>query len=217
MKPAMSEREGFAAFVLRMRSAGLTDQRLIGALEATPRMSFVGGNLGNVAYSRGILPIECGEFIEGLDLQAQLIKSLDLEPTHRVLEIGTGSGFTAAVMARLAGRLLSIERYRTLVELAQQRIQALKIENCIIKHADGRLGPVHDGPFDRIIVWSAFDSMPRHFVDLLSSNGILVAPIGPVDGTQTIARLTKVGSRFEQQDMMPVRFLPLAEGLAAAL
>lgn len=213
----MSEREGFAAFVLRMRGLGLNDQRLISAVEATPRMSFVGGNLGNVAYSQGSLPIECGEFIEGLDLQAQLIKALDLEPTHRVLEIGTGSGFTAAVMARLGGRILTLERYRTLVELAHQRLQALKIENCIIKHADGRLGPVHDGPFDRIIVWSAFDSMPRHFVDLLSSNGILVAPIGPAEGSQTIARLTKVGSRFEQQDMMPVRFLPLAEGLAAAL
>ena len=79
----------------------------------------------------GTLPIECGEFIEGLDLQAQLIKTLDLEPTHRVLEIGTGTGFTAAVMARLAGRVLSLERYRTLVELAQQRLQALKIENTI--------------------------------------------------------------------------------------
>ncbi len=217
MKPAMSEREGFAAFVLRMRGLGLSDQRLMSAFEATPRMSFVGGNLGNVAYSRGILPIECGEFIEGLDLQAQLIKTLELEPSHRVLEIGTGSGFTAAVMARLSGRVLSLERYRTLVELAQQRMQALKIENCMIKHADGRLGLASDGPFDRIIVWSAFDVMPRHFVDLLSSNGILVTPIGPVDGEQTIARLTKVGSRFDQQDLMRVRFLPLAEGLSSAL
>jgi protein-L-isoaspartate(D-aspartate) O-methyltransferase len=217
MNIALSEREGFAAFVLRMRGLGLTDQRLIGAFEATPRMSFVSGNLGNVAYSQGMLPIECGEFIEGLDLQAQLIRALELEPTHRVLEIGTGSGFTAAVMARLAGRVLSLDRYKTLVELAQQRIQTLKIENCFVKHADGRHGSVHDGPFDRIIVWSAFDSMPRHFVDLLSSNGILVAPIGPVEGKQVVARLTKVGSRFEQQDMMPVRFLPLAEGLAAAL
>ncbi|MGH7004047.1 MAG: rRNA adenine N-6-methyltransferase family protein, partial [Alphaproteobacteria bacterium] len=144
MKPALSEREGFAAFVLRLRGHGLTDQRLIGAFEATPRMAFVSGNLGSVAYSRGALPIECGEFIEGLDLQAQLIKALDLEPTHRVLEIGTGSGFTAAVMARLAGRVLSLERYRTLAELARQRLQALKIENCIVKHADGRLGSVQD-------------------------------------------------------------------------
>jgi protein-L-isoaspartate(D-aspartate) O-methyltransferase len=217
MKAAMSEREGFAAFVLRMRGAGLSDQRLMSALEATPRMSFVSGNHGNAAYNRGILPIECGEFIEGLDLQAQLIKALELEPSHRVLEIGTGSGFTAAVMARLSGRVLSLERYRTLVELARQRLQALKIENCVIKHADGRLALASDGPFDRIIVWSAFDAMPRHFVDLLSSNGVLIAPIGPVDGEQTIARLTKTGSRFDQQDLMRVRFLPLSEGVSSAL
>ena len=217
MKPALSEREGFAAFVLRMRSLGLTDQRLMGAFEATPRMAFVNGNLGNVAYGEGMLPIECGEFMEGLDLQAQLIKTLELEPTHRVLEIGTGTGFTAAVMARLAGRVLSLERYRTLVEIAHQRLQALKIENSFIKHADGRHGLAHDGPFDRIIVWGAFESMPRPFVDLLSSNGVMVAPIGPLDGRQVIARLSKIGSRFERQDMMPVRFLPLLEGVAAAL
>jgi protein-L-isoaspartate(D-aspartate) O-methyltransferase len=217
MKPALTEREGFVAFVLRMRVLGLTDQRLMSAFEATPRMSFVNGNLGNVAYGVGALPIECGEFIEGLDLQAQLIKSLDLEPTHRVLEIGTGTGFTTAVMARLAGRVLSIERYRTLVELAQQRLQTLKLENTFIKHADGRLGSVHDGPFDRIIVWSAFESMPRQYVELLSSNGVMVAPIGPVEGQQVVARLAKIGSRFERQDMMPVRFLPLLEGIAASL
>jgi protein-L-isoaspartate(D-aspartate) O-methyltransferase len=217
MKAALSDREGFAAFLLRMRSLGVTDQRLMSAFEATPRLAFVNGNLGNVAYGEGMLPIECGEFMEGLDLQAQLIRALDLEPTHRVLEIGTGSGFTTAVMARLAGRVLSLERYRTLVELAQQRLQALKIENAFVKHADGRQGLAHDGPFDRIIVWSAFESMPRQYVDLLSSNGVMVAPIGPLEGRQVVARLAKIGSRFEREDMMPVRFLPLLEGVAAAL
>ncbi|MBZ9601938.1 protein-L-isoaspartate(D-aspartate) O-methyltransferase [Phyllobacterium chamaecytisi] len=217
MKVAMSEREGFAAFVLRMRALGLSDQRLISAFEATPRVAFINGNLGNLAYGVGTLPIECGEFIEALDLQAQLINSLDLEPTHRVLEIGTGSGFTAAVMARLAGRVLSLERYRTLVELAHQRLQALKIENTFVKHADGRHGLVHDGPFDRIIVWGAFESMPRQFVDLLSSNGVMIAPIGPLDGRQVIARLSKIGSRFERHDLMSVRLLPLMEGVASAL
>ncbi|SDP07520.1 protein-L-isoaspartate(D-aspartate) O-methyltransferase [Phyllobacterium sp. YR620] len=217
MKPALSEREGFAAFVLRMRSLGDTDQRLLGAFEATPRMAFVNGNLGTLAYGQGMLPIECGEFMEGLDLQAQLIKSLDLEPTHRVLEVGTGTGFTAAVMARLAGRVLSLERYKTLAELAQQRLQALKIENTFVKHADGRHGLANDGPFDRIVVWGSFESLPRQFVDLLSSNGVMIAPIGALEGRQVMARLSKVGSRFERQDMMPVRFLPLLEGLSAAL
>lgn len=217
MKSALSEREGFAAFVLRMRSQGITDQRLLSAFEATPRMAFVNGNLGTVAYGQGMLPIECGEVMEGLDLQAQLIKSLDLEPTHRVLEIGTGTGFTAAVMARLSGRVLTLERYKTLADLAQQRLQALKIENTFIKHADGRHGLVNDGPFDRIVVWGSFESLPRQFVDLLSSNGVMIAPIGAVEGRQVMARLSKIGSRFERQDLMSVRFLPLIEGVAAAL
>jgi len=217
MKPALSDREGFAAFVLRMRSQGMTDQRLLSAFEATPRMAFVNGNLGNVAYGQGMLPIECGEFMEGLDLQAQLLKALDLEPAHRVLEVGTGTGFTAAVMARLAGRVLTLERYKSLADLAQQRLQTLKVENAFVKHADGRHGLANDGPFDRIIIWGSFDSLPRQFVDLMSSNGVLIAPIGTVDGRQVIARLSKVGSRFERQDLMPVRFLPLIEGVAAAL
>lgn len=217
MKPALSDREGFAAFVLRMRSQGMTDQRLLSAFEATPRMAFVNGNLGNVAYGQGMLPIECGEFMEGLDLQAQLLKALDLEPAHRVLEVGTGTGFTAAVMARLAGRVLTLERYKSLADLAQQRLQTLKVENAFVKHADGRHGLANDGPFDRIIIWGSFDSLPRQFVDLMSSNGVLIAPIGTVDGRQVMARLSKVGSRFERQDLMPVRFLPLIEGVAAAL
>ena len=196
MKPALSEREGFAAFVLRMRSLGMTDQRLMTAFEATSRMAFVSGNLGTLAYGDRMLPIECGEFMEGLDLQARLIKALDLEP---------------------AGRVLSIERYRTLVELAQQRHQTLKIENIFIKHADGKLGLTHDGPFDRIVVWAAFESMPRQFVELLSSNGVMIAPIGPVDGKQVVSRLSKIGSRFEREDMMPARFLPLLDGIATAL
>lgn len=217
MKPALSDREGFAAFVLRMRSQGITDQRLLSAFEATPRMAFVNGSLGNIAYGQGMLPIECGEFMESLDLQAQVLKALELEPNHRVLEIGTGTGFSAAVLGRLAGRVLTLERYKTLVDLAQQRLQTLKIENTFVKHADGRHGLANDGPFDRIIIWGSLESLPRQFVDLMSSNGVLIAPIGAVDGRQVMARLSKVGSRFERQDLMPVRFLPLMEGVAAAL
>lgn len=163
-----------------------------------------------------MLPIECGEAIEGADLQAAVIAALALESGHRVLEIGTGSGFTAAVMARLAGRVVTIDRYRTLVEQARMRFEALGISNVIVRQADGTVG-LNDGPFDRIVVWAAFDGVPRFLLDQLSSGGIVVAPIGPEEGEQVLAKLTKVGSRFEREDIGVVRLQPILSGVAAAI
>ncbi|RCS24240.1 protein-L-isoaspartate(D-aspartate) O-methyltransferase [Phyllobacterium salinisoli] len=217
MTPKLSEREDFAAFVLRMRGRGLNDPRLFTAIETTPRRGFVNGLWADVAYKNRTIPLDCGEYIEGLDDQARLISSLNIEEGHRVLEIGTGSGFTACVMGRLGGRVTTIERYKTLVELTRQRLQALKIENVVVKHADGRHGPPGGGPFDRIIVWPAFESLPRHFIDLLASNGVMIAPIGPGDGQQTVSRLAKIGSRFEREDLLLVRYQPFVEGVASVL
>jgi protein-L-isoaspartate(D-aspartate) O-methyltransferase len=134
-----------------------------------------------------------------------------------VLEVGTGSGYTAAVMARLAGRVLSLDRYRTLIAEAEQRLSALGISNVILRQADGSAGAAADGPFDRIVVWAAFEGPPRNFVDQLASGGVMIAPIGPAEEVQTLARLTKLGSRFEREDIGRVRLQPLASGVAAAL
>jgi len=163
-----------------------------------------------------MLPIECGEAMEGADLQAAVIAALAIEPGNRVLEIGTGSGFTASVMARLAGRVVTIDRYKTLVEQARQRFEALGITNAIARQADGSNG-LNDGPFDRIVVWAAFDSLPRFLLDQLSSGGVVIAPIGPEEGEQVLAKLTKVGSRFEREDIGVVRFQPILPGLASKL
>ncbi|KXF77231.1 protein-L-isoaspartate O-methyltransferase [Paramesorhizobium deserti] len=217
MTPKLSEREDFAAFVLRMRGRGMNDPRLFSAIEATPRRGFVNGLWADVAYKNRTIPLDCGEYIEGLDDQARMISALNVEEGHRVLEIGAGSGFTACIMGRLGGRVTTIDRYRTLVDQARQRLQALKIENVTVLQADGRHGPPGGGPFDRIIVWPAFESMPRHFVDLLASNGVMIAPIGPTDGQQVICRLAKIGSRFEREDLMLVRYQPFIEGVASVL
>jgi protein-L-isoaspartate(D-aspartate) O-methyltransferase len=163
-----------------------------------------------------MLPIECGEAIEGADLQAAVIAALAIEPGNRVLEIGTGSGFTAAVMARLAGRVVSIDRYKTLVEQARQRFEALGIANVVARQFDGASG-LNEGPFDRIVVWAAFDSPPRFLLDQLSSGGIVIAPIGPEEGEQVLAKLTKVGSRFEREDIGTVRLQPILPGVAARI
>lgn len=211
------QREAFASFLLRLRGKGIVAKTLISAFEATPRYAFVPDRWQAVAWTDGMIPIECGEAIEGPDIQAQIIGSLAIEPGHRVLEVGTGSGFTAAVLARLAAKVVTVERYRTLTELARQRLEALGIVNASVRQADGSQGLAAEAPFDRIIVWAAFDSLPRNFVDQLASNGVMIAPIGPDEGEQTLARLTKIGSRFEREDIGTVRLQPIAKSVAAAI
>jgi len=169
------------------------------------------------AWSDRSLPIECGETIEGIDLQMRAISMLSLEPGSRVLEIGTGSGFTSAVMARLSARVLSLDRFRTLCEAARTRHETLGLSNILIRQADGSQGAPAEGPFDRIIAWASYESLPRSFVDQLASGGIMIAPIGPGDGVQVMEKLTKLGSRFEREVVGNVRFQPMAAGVAAAI
>lgn len=212
-----SEAEAFAAFVLRMRAAGIDDNRLFAAFEATPRRIFIPSEHQQAAFGARSCPIGCGESIEGLDLQGRVLASLDLQPGQRVLEIGTGSGFTAAVMSRIASRVTTVERFRTLAAEAAERYRTLGLLNVLQRHGDAEKAIEGEGPFDRIVVWPAFDAMPRGYVDLLSSGGIMIAPIGPADDRQVLARLTKVGSRFERSDIGIVRFQPIVRGIAATL
>ncbi|CAG0972689.1 MAG: protein-L-isoaspartate(D-aspartate) O-methyltransferase [Rhizobiaceae bacterium] len=211
------DREGFAAFMLRLRGNGVATRELAAAFEATPRRAFLPGQWHGVTWSDRMIPIPCGEAIEGVDLQASIVRALDLQPGVRVLEIGTGSGYTAAVMSRLAGRVLTVERYKTLATLARAHTEALGIQNVQLRHADGANGLPGEGPFDRIVVWAAFESLPRVFVDQLSIGGIMIAPIGPAEAPQDLARLTKVGSRFEREDIGKVRLQPIVPGVAAVI
>jgi len=217
MNAAHDEREAFAAFLLRMRQRGVGSKELFAAIESTPRHNFVPGQWHEALWSEGMLPIECGEAIEGIDMQATVMAALDLAPGQRVLEIGTGSGFTAALLGRLSGRVLSVERYRTLCELARQRLETLGIGDVVVRHADGARPLASEGPFDRIVVWAAFDSYPRAFVEMLSTGGVMVAPVGPGEGEQELMRLAKVGSRFEREDIGKVRLQPITPGMAATL
>jgi protein-L-isoaspartate(D-aspartate) O-methyltransferase len=217
MNASIDDREGFAAFLLRLRALGMPPRELVASMEATPRRTFVPGLWQSLAWSDRMVPIECGETIEGADLQAAVIAALQLEPGHRVLEVGTGSGFTAAVMARLAARVVTVDRYKTLVEQARQRFEALGLTNAFTRLADGSNGLPGEGPFDRIVVWAAFDSLPRAFVDQLSTNGIMIAPIGPAEDVQLLAKLTKTGSRFEREDIASVRLQPVVKGVAAII
>jgi protein-L-isoaspartate(D-aspartate) O-methyltransferase len=213
----VEDREGFAAFMLRLRGNGVATRELVAAFEATPRRSFISAQWQGIAWSDRMIPIACGETMEGADLQAAIIRALDLQPGVRVLEIGTGSGYTAAVMSRLAGRVVTVERYKTLATHARARLEALGIQNVQVRHADGANGLQGEGPFDRIVVWAAFESLPRAFVDQLAIGGTMITPIGPAEAPQSLAKLTKVGSRFEREDIGQVRLQPVVPGLAAVI
>ncbi len=213
----MIEKEGFAALVLRLRAEGITDLDLLTAVEQTPRSQFVPPQHIAEAYSSRTIPIECGSFMEGADLAVRILSRLQVKPGHRVLEIGTGSGFLTAVMGRTAERVLSVERYRTLVAGAQARTEALGLRNVIIRQADGSNGMPGEGTFDRILVTAAFHAMPRFYAEQLVHGGSMVAPLIIDDERCMMVRLTKTGSRFEREDLFPVPYLPLVSHVASHL
>ncbi|MGF9695335.1 protein-L-isoaspartate(D-aspartate) O-methyltransferase [Rhizobium sp. 0TCS1.26] len=217
MKSGMIEREGFAALVLRLRAEGITDLDLLTACEQTPRSQFVPPQFTAEAYSSRSIPIDCGSFMEGADLAVRILSRLQVKPGHRVLEIGTGSGFMTAVMARTAERVLSLDRYRTLVTAAQARMEALALRNVIIRQADGSNGLPGEGTFDRILVTAAFPVMPRFYADQLVHGGSMVAPLMIDEEHCMMVRLTKTGSRFEREDLFQAPYLPLVTHIAAHL
>lgn len=215
MSKQTAGREGLAAFFLRQR--GRLSKELATAFETTPRGQFLPPQWEECEWSDRTVPIDCGEAIESVDLQAAVITALGIEPAHRVLEIGTGTGYTAALMARLSARVTTVDRFKTLCENAKQRFDALQLSGITVRHADGSNGLASQGPFDRIIVWAAFESLPRIFVDQLATNGVMVAAIGPAEDEQDLARLGKVGSRFERDDLARVRFQPIARSIASVI
>ncbi len=217
MKTGMVEKEGFAALVLRLRAEGISDLDLLTAVEQTPRSQFVPAPLSEEAYSSRTIPIDCGAFMEGADLAVRLLHRLQVKPGHRVLEIGTGSGFTAAVMGRIAERVTTVERYRTLVTAANARMDALGLRNVIIRQADGSNGLPGEGTFDRIFVTAAFAALPRFYAEQLTHGGSMIAPLILDDETCLMTRLTKTGSRFEREDLFPAPYLPMVPHIAAAL
>jgi len=213
----MVEKEGFAALVLRLRAEGISDLDLLTAVEQTPRSAFVPPQFIEQAYSSRSIPIDCGSFMEGADLALRLLDRLHVKPGQRVLEIGTGSGFMTAVLGRLAERVLSIDRYRTLVVNAQRRIDNLGIRNVVLRQADGSNGLPGEGTFDRVLATAAFPAMPRFYAEQLVSGGVLLAPIIVDENTCMMVRLTKTGSRFEREDLFEVPYLPLVPKIASYL
>ncbi|RZN31533.1 protein-L-isoaspartate(D-aspartate) O-methyltransferase [Bradyrhizobium sp. Leo121] len=204
-------------FQLALRRRGISDQSVLRAMEEVPRERFVAANDRDHAYRDSALGIACGQTISQPFVVAYMTEQLQLNREHRVLEIGTGSGYHAAVLSRLCKHVLTIERYRTLADTARQRLEKLGYYNIEVMLGDGFDVPAGGGDFDRIIVTAAMEQIPEKLLQRLEVGGILIAPVGPHHGTQTLVRVTRTETGFERKELVDVRFVPALPGVAREL
>ena len=204
-------------FQLTLRRRGISDQAVLRTLEEVPREDFVGPNDRAEAYRDSAMAIACGQTISQPFVVAYMTEQLRLQKKHRVLEIGTGSGYQAAVLSRLAGQVLTIERFRTLADTARQRLEKLNCFNVEVMLGDGFAVPPAVGSFDRIIVTAAMDRIPDDLVERLEPEGILIAPVGPPHGVQTLVRMMRTATGIARKELVDVRFVPAIPGIAREL
>ena len=211
------KRVRLAELILRLRRAGVTDQRVVAAMEATPRELFVPPEMRAEAYSERALPIECGQTISAPVIVGMMTAALEVGDRDRVLEVGTGTGYQTAVLARLADHVFTIERFRTLLATAESRLKTLRLTNVTARVGDGTEGWPERAPFDRILVTAAAEDVPQALADQLRMGGVLVMPVGPVDGVQKLMRLKRTERGFDESPIADVRFVPLIAGVAERL
>jgi protein-L-isoaspartate(D-aspartate) O-methyltransferase len=204
-------------FLLTLRRRGIADQAVLRAMDEVPRERFVSREMTGNAYADHAMPIDCGQTISQPYVVAYMTEQLGVLPHHRVLEVGTGSGYQAAVLSRLAREVVSIERYRTLAEQARGRLRELGYDNVEVIVGDGFAGVPSRAPFDRILVTAAAEDAPVTLVDQLGDGAIMVMPIGPTDGPQYIVKLTKTADELKREKLIGVRFVPLLPGQAREL
>jgi protein-L-isoaspartate(D-aspartate) O-methyltransferase len=206
-----------ASIVLKLRGLGISDRSVVKAIETVPRSLFVPEKWRHHAYSDHELPIGCGQSISAPSVIALTTVALDLSDRHSVLEIGTGSGYQSAVLSRLARRVTSIDRFRSLVKAAEQRWQVLGFRNISAVVGDGALGWCRQAPFDRILVSAACETPPGKLISQLTDSGILIAPISGAGVPQRLTLFQRIGANVDTRDLGPVRFLPLVSGVAQNL
>jgi protein-L-isoaspartate(D-aspartate) O-methyltransferase len=216
-QPPSDEKIQRMEFMLGLRRRGITEQSVLRAMDEVPREHFVAPETIDAAYADQALPIACGQTISQPYVVAYMTEKLDVHPEHRVLEVGTGSGYQTAVLSRLARKVVTIERYRTLADTARMRLQTLGYENVEVEVGDGLHGVPERAPYDRIIVTAAAEDVPKALIDQLVEGGVMVLPLGSHDATQVLVKLTKNKDRIAREDLLPVRFVPLLPGKAREL
>ncbi|MFC3615836.1 protein-L-isoaspartate(D-aspartate) O-methyltransferase [Lutimaribacter marinistellae] len=200
-------------FLFALRSRGVTDKRVLEAMEAVDRGRFVRGIFAGRAYEDMPLPIACGQTISQPSVVGLMTQALEVSPRDKVLEVGTGSGYQAAILARLARRVYTVERHARLVREASQVFRDLDLVNITTMVSDGSFGLPEQAPFDRIIVTAAAEDPPGPLLAQLKIGGIMVVPVGQSDTVQTLIRVRRTETGFDYDELRPVRFVPLLEGL----
>jgi protein-L-isoaspartate(D-aspartate) O-methyltransferase len=199
--------------LMELRGLGVSDARVLGALERVPREVFVPAAFKDQAYENVALPIGHGQTISQPLVVALMTEALEVGERHKVLEIGTGSGYQTAVLARLCRRVFSIERHRALLKEAEKRFAELRLHNVTSRFGDGTKGWPEQAPFDRIIVTAAAPELPGKLLGSLAEGGVLVAPVGEERRDQRLIRIRRKDGTSVTEELGPVRFVPLVEGL----
>ncbi|MCG7629449.1 protein-L-isoaspartate(D-aspartate) O-methyltransferase [Epibacterium sp. MM17-32] len=200
-------------FLFALRSRGVTEAAVLEAMEAVDRGLFLRGFFSERAYEDVPLPIACGQTISQPSVVGLMTQALQISPRDTVLEVGTGSGYQAAILAKLARRVYTVDRHGRLVQEARQVFQTLGLANITSLVGDGSHGLPEQAPFDRIIVTAAAEDPPGPLLAQLKVGGIMVVPVGQSDAVQTLIRVRKSENGLEYDELRPVRFVPLLEGL----
>ncbi len=200
--------------IMRLRSTGISDTAVLSAIERIPREAFVPENFQDQAYENMALPIGHGQTLSQPQVVAIMTQALSAGKRTKVLEIGTGSGYQAAVLSRICRRVYTIERHKELLALAESRFRALRLHNITAKAGDGWQGWAAQAPFERIIVTAAPPEIPARLVDQLAPGGIMVLPLGSSSRAQRLISLQRLDEGgFREEDLGAVRFVPMVAGL----
>ncbi len=209
----VDEAERQMQFLFALRSRGVMDARVLGAMEKVDRGAFVKGVFSERAYEDMPLPIACGQTISQPSVVGIMTQALNVQPRDKVLEVGTGSGYQAAVLSHLARRVYTVDRHKRLVAEAQAAFDSLGLTNITALTADGSRGYPEQAPFDRILVTAAAEDPPGPLLAELKTGGIMVLPVGQSDHVQSLIKVTRSESGYDFEELLPVRFVPLIEGM----
>ena len=216
-EPVRDESVGRMEFLLSLRRRGISDSKVLRAMDAVPREAFVLPELSDDAYADQAMPIACGQTISQPFVVAYMTERLDVKREHCVLEVGTGSGYQAAILSQLAGQVITVERYRTLAETARGRLATLGYDNVTVIAGDGLAGVPAHAPYDRIMVTAAAETIPDALVEELAEGGIMILPLGEHGGAQRLVKLSRNKGGLARQDLIGVRFVPALPGQAREL
>ena len=200
-------------FLYALRSKGVTNTAVMTAMERIDRGDFIRGVFSERAYEDVPLPISCGQTISQPSVVGLMTQALMISPRDKVLEVGTGSGYQAAILSQLARRVYTVDRHRPLIKDASALFEALDLSNIIAFTADGSFGLPDHAPFDRSVVTAAAEDPPGPLLAQLKIGGIMVVPVGQSDAVQSLIRVTKTETGFDYEELRSVRFVPLVEGL----